>query len=392
MPEPLYDDIYSYRIYNQSALDTLASECTSINASVAIEYNYTGSFYLPNIQSITGDLSLYPDAISHNESISLPDLETIGGRLQLSFPHYFRTISAPKLSAVEGYYVSIQYARDVDLRALRSAKEVNINGNLSSIRLESLEEVRDLDIYPESASPSPIDIFLLSLKSAASIVLRGKIASISLPKLTSLGPNRFSIDPDPASFELTTEGGPPLNVSFPELDTVHDAMKLEGSIGSLSMPKIIDTNMTLTLVLAHYLTVVFSVNLPNLRRAADGIYIYSDVPLDCDKVESEIFRNVSISNGSRTCRVPEEEPKPQGLSTNEKIGIGLGCGIGGLIVFILIPAYLLHRGKKRNERFKRDQEVELTPPTYQAAQQERPSPPEYSAGDNGHVASPRETS
>lgn len=144
-PEPLFDAIYSYRIYNQSALDTLTSECTSINASVAIEYNYTGSFYLPNIQSITGDLSFYPgprgasgeqlptieDAISHNESISLPDLETIGGHLQLGFPHYFRNISAPKLSAVEGYYVSIHYAHDVDLRALRSAKKVHINGNLS---------------------------------------------------------------------------------------------------------------------------------------------------------------------------------------------------------------------------------------------------------------------
>lgn len=116
------------------------------------------------------------------------------------------------------------------------------------------------------------------------------------------------------------------------------------------------------------------------------------MPLDCEKVESQIFRNVSIWNGSRTCRVPEEEPKPQSLSTNEKIGIGVGCGIGGLIVFILIPAYLLHRGKKKNEQFKRVQELELTPPTYQAAQQEHSSPPEYSPGENGHVASPRETS
>lgn len=145
------------------------------------------------------------------------------------------------------------------------------------------------------------------------------------------------------------------------------------------------------MALAHYLTVGCSVNLPNLRRAADGVYIYSDTPLDCEKVQSEIFRNVSLSNGSLTCRVPEEEPKPQRLSTSAKVGIGVGCGLAGLLVFILIPVYLLHRGKKKKEQFKRAQELELTPPTYQAAQQEHPSPPEYSVEGNGHGPSSRET-
>lgn len=54
--------------------------------------------------------------------------------------------------------------------------QLGVGADARSIRLESLEEVRDLDIYPKSASPSPIDIFLLSLKSAAGIVLRGRIA------------------------------------------------------------------------------------------------------------------------------------------------------------------------------------------------------------------------
>ena len=144
-PEPLYGEIYSYEIHNQSALDTLARGCTSINGSVSITYNYTGPVYLPNIRSIDGDLIWYPesldvswgrlsksaeDAISQKESISVPDLEHLGGDLQFRSLHIFRNISAPKLNAVEGF-VSIDYAYDVDLRSLRNADQVHIYGNLS---------------------------------------------------------------------------------------------------------------------------------------------------------------------------------------------------------------------------------------------------------------------
>lgn len=138
-PEPLYGEIYSYRIDNQSALDSLASGCTSINGSVVIANNYTGSVYLPNIRSIDGDLAWYPDSLyqgSQTEDVeffdlvSVPDLERLGGKLDVSSSHYFRNVSVPKLSAVDGF-VSIHHAHDVDLRSLRKAEQVHIRGNLS---------------------------------------------------------------------------------------------------------------------------------------------------------------------------------------------------------------------------------------------------------------------
>lgn len=137
----------------------------------------------------------------------------------------------------------------------------------------------------------------------------------------------------------------------------------------------------------------YSVNLPNLRRAADGISIYSNIPLDCDKVESEIFPNVSISNGWRNCRILDsttEKPKSDGLSTSAKVGISIGCGLAGIFLLSLILVYLLRRHKKRKEQLKGIEMVEILPPTYQAAQEQHPSPPEYSPGENDRGASPRE--
>ena len=116
--------------------------------------------------------------------------------------------------------------------------------------------------------------------------------------------------------------------------------------------------------------------------------------LDCEKVKSEIFPNVSLSNGSLTCRVLEsgkEKSKSDSLSTSAKVGVSIGCGLAGIVLLSLIPVYFIRRHNKKKSQLKAVSEVELTPPTYQAAQQDRPSPPEYSPGGDGHGASPRET-
>jgi hypothetical protein len=143
-PEPLYGYDYTYYIANQSTLDTIASECTSINGSIQISSNYTGSFYLPNIQNISGDVHWYADTsylfesadsatrsvTSSVNSISFPDLEHINGSLDLQYCYDLRNISAPKLSLV-GHSVQVDYAHDVDLRSLQHAEYASIFGNLS---------------------------------------------------------------------------------------------------------------------------------------------------------------------------------------------------------------------------------------------------------------------
>ncbi|CBF85151.1 uncharacterized protein ANIA_01579 [Aspergillus nidulans FGSC A4] len=387
-PESLYGYDHAYKIADQSTLDTIASECTSINGSIYIMSNYTGPFYLPNIRNISGDVHWYADTSYLYDSISFPDLEHINGSLDLQAGYNLRNISAPKLNLV-GRLVQVDYAHDVDLRSLQHAEYASIFGNLSSLRLDSLQSInRTLKICNKdscSSSLSPVtslELYLLSLESSTYIELEGRISTLVVPELTSV----VGLETSPAlqsseGFQLTTAGGPPLNLVFPRLDTVYGRFQVSGNIASLSMPKMIDTNMTLE---------VNAVNLPSLRRASDGIYIYSDMALDCDAIEEEIFRNVSISNGSKTCSAKEAEPESHGLSTGDKAGIGIGSGFAGIIIFVLIPLYIRHR-KKEKERLKAVSEVELMPPSYQAAQQDRASLPEYSPGEHRPVASPRGT-
>ncbi|KAL4769863.1 hypothetical protein BDW60DRAFT_218634 [Aspergillus nidulans var. acristatus] len=415
---------YAYYVANQSNLDTIASECTSINGSILISYNYTGSFYLPSIRNITGDVQWHADSTSSYESwgsadryvtspvdsISLPDLEHIDGDLKLQHLYDLRNISAPKLSSV-GRSVYVDYAYNVDLRSLQGAEYVSIYGNLSSLRLDSLQAVNQTlricnkDECSSSLSPvSSLELFLLSLKLAGDIDLEGRISTwvlqaimlvVGMERSPAWGPIR--------GFQLTTGGGPPLDLAFPRLNTVYGDMQVIGNIASLSMPEMIDTNMTLTINAFDPIAIdlalhrvreldlrgnISSVNLPNLRRASNGIRIRSDMALDCDAIQEAIFRNVSISNGSTTC-FAKEESESHGLSTSAKAGIGIGSGIAGILLLILIPLYILHRQREK-KRFKAVSEVELMPPSYQAAQQDRASLPEYSPGDHRHV-SPRET-
>ncbi|KAL4994175.1 hypothetical protein BDV10DRAFT_177284 [Aspergillus recurvatus] len=425
-PESLYGYDYAYFVANQSTLDTIASECTSINGSILVSYNYTGPFYLPNIRNVSGDIQWYADSshlydrldsadryvTSPVSSISLPDLENIDGNLDLQYLYDLRNISAPKLSLV-GHSVYVHYAYNVDLRSLQDAESIFIYGNLSSLRLESLQSVHQTlnicnkDECSSSLPPvSSLELFLLSLKSASYIDLEGRISTLAMPKLASVvGMERSPAWYSSKVFQLTTSGGPPLSLAFPRLNTVYGDIQAIGNIASLSMPEMIDTNMTLTVDAFDPLAIdlplhrvrelelrgnISSVNLPNLRRASNGIYIYSDMALDCDAIREAIFRNVSISNGSRTCSAKEAESGSHGLSTSAKAGIGIGSGIAGIIILILIPLYILHRYREK-ERLKTVSEVELMPPSYQAAQQNRAPPPEYSPGEHGHVASLRGT-
>jgi hypothetical protein len=140
----LYSYDYAYYVANQSTLDIIASECTSINGSIRISNNYTGSFYLPNIRNISGDIQWYADPSNMYEyrhstgrfdtspvnSISLPDLEHIDGSLDLQYLYDLRNISAPKLSMV-GHSVNVDCAYNVDLRSLQHAKYAYIFGNIS---------------------------------------------------------------------------------------------------------------------------------------------------------------------------------------------------------------------------------------------------------------------
>jgi hypothetical protein len=100
--------------------------------------NYTGGFYLPNIRNILGSLqwrSLLRDTYSPDQpsptTVDVPDLELVQNSLQMGSLPALRNFSAPKLKSV-GWEVSVDYAVNVDLRALEEAEYFKYMGNVST--------------------------------------------------------------------------------------------------------------------------------------------------------------------------------------------------------------------------------------------------------------------
>jgi hypothetical protein len=129
---------YAYVVNTQSEVDAIAQSCTTINGSLVMYANYTGGFYLPNIRNILGSLqwrSLLRDTYSPDQpsptTVDVPDLELVQNSLQMGSLPALRNFSAPKLKSV-GWEVSVDYAVNVDLRALKEAEYFKYMGNAST--------------------------------------------------------------------------------------------------------------------------------------------------------------------------------------------------------------------------------------------------------------------
>lgn len=114
-------------------MDGIAERCTTINGSLIISHNYTGSFYLPNVRNLTGVLrwDIYTfDTEPTLPSVDLPDLEYVGDDLMLSTIPTLRNVSMPKLKTVRSD-ISVDYIYDADFRSLKKVKSIVLNGNMS---------------------------------------------------------------------------------------------------------------------------------------------------------------------------------------------------------------------------------------------------------------------
>ncbi|RJE26178.1 hypothetical protein PHISCL_01528 [Aspergillus sclerotialis] len=220
-----------YWVDRQSALDGIAEHCITVNGSIIITHNYTGSFYLPNIRNITGVLrwDIYSfDTAPTLPSVELPDLEHMGDDLMLSGIPTLRNVSMPKLKTVRSD-ISIDYIHGADFRSLEKAKSIELKGNMSSLRLDSLRTVSrflricNIDECDPDVSPdSPLDISLPSLQSVGSLKIKGRISSLEVPSLmTVAGYELFMSDPD--SLEFSTGGGPTVNLTFPRLSFIRES-------------------------------------------------------------------------------------------------------------------------------------------------------------------------
>lgn len=131
----LGDEGYAYIVNSQSDLDTITANCMTVNGSILMSVDYTGGFSLANIRNITGNLQWYQssgpsDNTPQTTSMDLPDLEYVGGSLEVSSIPTLTSLIAPKLETVH-WSLDIDHAHEVDLRSLVDLEYMRIAGNVS---------------------------------------------------------------------------------------------------------------------------------------------------------------------------------------------------------------------------------------------------------------------
>ncbi|EED15843.1 conserved hypothetical protein [Talaromyces stipitatus ATCC 10500] len=307
-PEYGYEG-YAYIVNDQSDLDAIAANCTTVNGTIIMSANYTGGFNLSNIRNITENIQWFQanrsDVRPQTTSIYLPDLKYLGGTLDMPGIPTLTSLIAPKLATV-GWSLSIDYVQEVDLRSLVDLEYLSITGNVSSLRLDSLRQVRESILICNKVSCnskiSPngsLDLYLPALQSAGNMDLEGRFSSFDTPNLTNitgLGALYYSI-------KLLTSGGSAINISFPELKYIPGgAVDFEGNIGSLSIPDISNMSALFTVDAydrldinlpfqeAAYITLtgnITSVRLPNLT-SIEQFTVNSDADIDCKSLEQTI--------------------------------------------------------------------------------------------------------
>ncbi|KKZ67230.1 hypothetical protein EMCG_07080 [[Emmonsia] crescens] len=164
---------YVYTVTTQSELDMITTECTTVNGSIIIGANFTGTFSLPNVRNITSQFwaegrGISP-SISTIASVDLPDLEFLGD-LFLESRRIVTNFSAPKLKTAR--LVTMDHAQSVDLRSLEGAESLDIVGNITSLQLDSLKHVRqrcricNIDTCNQMITPTTsFDLSLPSLET-----------------------------------------------------------------------------------------------------------------------------------------------------------------------------------------------------------------------------------
>ncbi|PKY00519.1 hypothetical protein P168DRAFT_322131 [Aspergillus campestris IBT 28561] len=385
-----------FTAYNQTELDIIARSCTIFNGNLHVHESFTGRFYLPNVRHIVGHLGLHIyDEPNDGQprpkltSFELPDLETVDGGVSLIGMSGLKSISMPKLRSVD-WHVGADAAEEVDLRSLEAVGTIDIGGALSTLRLDALEEAEKHLVISkecEDVPPTPaLAVFLPSLTKAGDIQLKGRFSRVAMPQLSNIS---FGDSPW-SSFELDACGGPPFEVSLPQLAHVSMDMDISGGIQSLSIPSLknmtspfrLNTteqlDLTLPFVEADAVKLygnLTSIEFPNLHVAA-SINVSSTVPFDCGALKKSVDPAIQ---GPKDWHNKCTAPAGPGLSPAAKIGIGVGVGVGGLVV-IAAGLWFFLRRRKQTKRLKSESiaHIQDMPPSY-AETRNQDHPPEYAS-------------
>jgi hypothetical protein len=120
------------RVSNQNDVDRLLGNCTSIQGTLGIAQNYTGSLLLSNITSISGSILTDSDLDAHSlTSIEAPALTTIEG-ISISNASTLTNISFSSLSTAQYIAISAVAGLAVEFPQLRSVyQDMSLTGNIS---------------------------------------------------------------------------------------------------------------------------------------------------------------------------------------------------------------------------------------------------------------------
>ncbi|RAH82185.1 hypothetical protein BO86DRAFT_84039 [Aspergillus japonicus CBS 114.51] len=391
---PLGEDGYSYNATDQSVLDAIAKNCTTINGSIVIATSYTGSFYLPNVRNITGQIRYGSEgdpAVPAPTSISLPDLEYMGSDMYLLGISALANVSAPMLKTA-GWALRMDYVQDVDLRSLETVRYVEIFGDISSLRLDSLRIVSGYfsicnkdRCEKNQSSTTPLHISLPSLQSVGTIEIDGSLSGLAVPNLTTIKEEaRFS------GFHRTASNESAINIAFPRLNSAPTYMILGGNISSLSMPEMrnmsgyfrVDAGDSLAIDLPFeeassidLYGAISSVKFPKLKSLF-GFSVHSSLSLDCQSVKETIRKAANGSKGYVDCSSKKHSKR---LGTRAIAGIVVGVVIGVGLIVALGVLYYIKRRKRREEKPESNTELnDLSPPRYEEPQAVQVPPPKYS--------------
>ncbi|PGH16657.1 hypothetical protein AJ79_01529 [Helicocarpus griseus UAMH5409] len=199
------------------------STCTKIDGMFGPDHNLTGPFEVPNVKTITSRFNagyLMPKLKGSDRvddgvtSISMPDLEEVGGWVLMAYLDNLTSVSFPKLRSVG---VDVAIINNLELKKLslpaleNVTKGIFLDGSFDEIHLPNLKHTA----YLKVESTGNIDCRALGKTLSAQVTFHPEIDVVSKPKeaftcWTRNENNRYNSS-DPASTTSangTTSGNP----------------------------------------------------------------------------------------------------------------------------------------------------------------------------------------
>ncbi|KAL2839637.1 hypothetical protein BJY01DRAFT_250366 [Aspergillus pseudoustus] len=295
-------------VYKPEDLEIIGRDCTTIIGDLGFNDTWSGPFILPGVENITGTIRVerWQQGRVRQPNVTrveLPDLKYIYEMDFLFSPAV--NVSAPKLESARGIWLGQEaHGSEAHFPALREVEWLGFRGNYSRTEVPVLKRADYLDIcsfgnncgfgVDEGPGPSiidPLKITLPALESVGELIIGGKTASISAPKLTNVS--------ESAKFQLPDSAA---SLDFPELNHVAHSLEVEGAIARIHVPSLHNTTasvkvssttpLNISLPLAGnprflgFFGEIAGLSLPNLTDF-QNLQIHSDLPLDCGPLDEK---------------------------------------------------------------------------------------------------------